>query len=172
MRPRRFRRSRGARQARRWTAQLEDRTALVTGTALNVFLVTVADYASNSNLEPQGPTLERIRGFITIVPVSVVTASVWFSISVHDNDTSLLSINSQDVQNQIDENILYWGHYSQDVVSASFPASPRTFEVDVKAKRKLKDSLVILNFYGTGTAGTNFKVSANMRMLLTGNAAT
>jgi len=164
----RFRRRR---QSARWTAQLFDRTSVVTGTENQSIIVDVTDYASNTNIEPDGPILARVRGFLTLVP-QVSSWTFFCGLFVVDRDSPGGSYDPINFQNLVDEEPLWWWSYSVGIASASFPIQPVQIELDIKAKRRLKDSDLILAWNSTGTAGAAALLTGTFRALMTGNRIT
>lgn len=158
------------RQVRRWTANLVDQAQVVAGVQGQVIVVDVTDYASNINIEPQGPTLARVRGFVTIAPILPFT--IWMGLYVVDRDSPGGSYDPSLIQNVIDEEPLWWYSYAVNTVGATTPAAPVSIEIDVKAKRRLKDSDLILTWNTTSAAGTCAEVTASLRALLLGTSIT
>jgi len=172
------RRKFGSRGKRRWTAQLLDGSTLST-TALGASaILTTADYAQNANLEPEGPTLVRIRGDFWFEATVATAFSVYAMVFVADSDSGLSTGGHGDpsvFQNLIDDNILWWQSFRCPARTlATHPNGMQRLEIDIKAKRRLKDDSVWLTAIAAnaGAAGTQGTFGFTARALLVGNSAT
>lgn len=175
--PRIFRpRFRGPRAKRRWGANLIDATPLSNSALDYMEIVSIADYANNANLEPSGPMLARIRGYFTIAPTIATAFTVWVSVVSADTDAVPATGGTMDpsvYQQQIDEDILFWWSHRFPAAAAATPTQEVSVELDLKAKRRLKDTRVLILFRGTnGAAGNAATFTCNARALLIGNAST
>lgn len=178
-RPRIFRpRMKRPRSARRWTAQVGDGLTLSTTALGTSTLVAVSDYQGNTNLEPEGPTLVRIRGYITVTATVATAFSYWMGLWVGDVDSGAGLAAHGDpgtVQNLIDDDWLWWTSGRAEARTLlTAPYYVDRYEVDIKSKRRLKDQQVILSWVASnaGAAGTQGAVTLNLRALLVGNSAT
>jgi len=163
-------RFRGRGAARRWTAQLLDRQAIVSGVSGRLPLVARTDYASNGLLEPEGPTLTRMRGAVNIL-TTTGPSTIFIGIGVFDEAAGTGTTDPAAFTNLIDEAFLWWRVYSWQAIAAATPSNFINVEVDIRAKRKLRDSDVYLCWNTTGAAAP-CSLSCNIRSLLVGNSAT
>lgn len=177
--PRFFRpRSRvGGRIAKRWTGNVTDGQIITTASLQNTAIVAVGDYAQNAaNLEPDGPTLARIRGFLTIDPTVATAFTFWAALGVYDESEALGLGSAGDpsvVGNIMINDWLWW--YSCRFGTRTVLTSPDRvrLEIDVKAKRRMKDMNLYLTWICTnaGAAGTQGTMTASLKALLIGNQA-
>lgn len=168
----------GRRVARRWTAQLGDGEVMSTTVMGNSELVLSTDYASNTALEPDGPMLARMRGSITIDSTVITAYTAWMAIFLLDASIASATpgslVDPSVIQNLITEDVLWWHHVRFGARSVATNPDRAIIELDIKAKRKLKDKHVLLVWIATnaGAAGTQGTLSHNVRSLLVGNSAT
>lgn len=166
---------RGTKSPLRWTSQLADNSPIENNALSQFVLVATSDYASNTNLEPVGVTLVRIRGFLTYAPTLAATVhSLWAAIFMHDTDEVPVLGGLMDpsgFQELIDEQVLWWGSGICLNGSGASQLSVRFHEIDVKAKRRLKDSAISLVVRTTGgVAGVTGQLTMSARSLLRGSA--
>lgn len=162
---------------RRWTAQLADAQNISTTALGTILLSDVGDYAQNNNLEPQGPTLVRTVGNISLVTTVATAYTAWFSIATYDVDVAIGLAASGDpavVQNAIDDQLMWWHSVRIPAATvATHPFGVVQIPFDLRVKRKLLESRVVLNFVATnGAAGVQGNVTVNARLLFVGNSAT
>lgn len=173
---RRFARRGGRRRSvRRWTAQVGNIAQTIGTNFVNFDIVAPADYRQQVTLEPSGVSLVRIRGFIsgsfsTVAAAGLTAPDVWGFIGVWDADLPLNSTtqSAATAQNAIDEDILWWRTASRVLVPGT-PSHPVEWDIDIKARRRLKDNVVRLSLiFGFNNADEAFTGSFNLRSLIVG----
>lgn len=173
----------------RWTANDFDLTKNVAG-ADDVFgladavldLANPLDYQQTSTLEPEGPTLVRIRGQYLLdvsansAPAAVMNLSVFLGIIVTNSATSPTPSN---VTSQINDDWIWiqrqdlFVNFGTLAANQPFRQEVNTYEIDIKSKRKLKDSSVrIVADFATAGIGIGDDVDVRVigwaRVLLAG----
>jgi len=163
---------RGTKFPLRWTSQLTDKTNIENNAISTYTLVDVADYASNTALEPTGVTLMRIRGFFTYMADLATQHSIFAAVFVHDADAVPALGGLMDpsgFQQVIDEQVLWW--WSSIFLGEATDRDFVRMELDIKAKRRLHEDNVSLVLVGTGgAAGAVGKLTFTLRSLLKGAA--
>ena len=147
-------------------------------TVSSLILLTTADYANNANLEPEGPTLVRIRGNIVVDSIIATAWTFWLSCCAYDMDTNFSGgvagpNDPSSYQNMTDEEVLMWTCHRFGARTVATAPQPLIIPLDIKAKRRLKDTTIRLDWVASnGAAGQDGTLTCNARLLLIGNAAT
>jgi len=166
----RWRGIRGSKRVKRWTAQISDRETVANNSTRAITIVGVSDYASNTNLEPQGVTLVRLRGYLSFVPSLATQHTIFAALVVIDQDQTAPDPSS--FQDMIDERVLWWWSGPGSTASGQ-EQSPAGGPIclDIKAKARLRDSNVSLVTRSTGGAAGNTDIQIlTVRALLVGEA--
>ena len=166
-RMRRFRRTSGGNARRRlWTA-VNDIETLTVGNTYFLPLVIPSDYRDAATLEPGNVTHLRSRGNLTFqeIPGNLLTGVLVVSAAIYVVDADGIttgSLNPATAQNLIDEQCLWQAVYTFSPVGVY----ANHFDVDVKAKRVLRDMNVELVMNMVGTAGDDMNFNCAFRSLL------
>jgi len=154
---------------RRWAGQIVSTTVL-SGAQHQTTLVVPATYRLGTSLEPSGPTLVRIRGSVTMFPASTASGQLhplWAGIVVHDADFSATNAAPNNASHLTEEEWLWTKTGSFAALTQLTGMQPLTWEFDVKAKRRLRDSVVSFMLINANVSH-NLEIHGQFRSLLIG----
>jgi len=159
-----------ARVPLRWTAT-NFSVALSTPAAAAIasqVLVQETDYEFASTLEPSGAVLQRIRGSFTATPSGALAGAVLLALGIvvlkRDESPPVAALlNPTSTTSLTDDDWLFLKSWTWDVPIGNAPVC---FDIDVKAKRRLKDHRVYIVLGCSGAATAVWTVQGLARALL------